>query len=200
MSHAGGNKSRSYDLHQVKERAVIIGAIVMNVITEEHLSLLNEVLDRFARYRLKFNHKKWQFLTKLLGYILGPQRLQIDKRKTVTVNEFKTPENERDVKSFLGLTGFFRRYIRNFAKRSAPLSNLLRKDVSFDWNEEAQKAFDDIKNAFLSPPALVLPDPNVDLQVTTDASGVGIGVVLEQKYQNGEVEPLYFYSKKLNPS
>ncbi|GBM65164.1 hypothetical protein AVEN_118815-1 [Araneus ventricosus] len=129
---------------------------------------------------------------KILGYILRPQRLQIDKRKTVTVNEFKTPENERDVKSFFGLTGFYRRYIRNFAKRSAPLSNLLRKDVSIDWHEEAQKAFD-IKNTLLSPPVLALPDPNVDLQVTTDASGVGIGAVLKQIDQNGEVKPLYFY-------
>ncbi|GBN93707.1 Retrovirus-related Pol polyprotein from transposon 17.6 [Araneus ventricosus] len=159
---------------------------------EDHLSLLNEVLDRFARYRLKFNHKKWQFLTKSLGYILGAQRLQIYKEKAVKVNEFKTPENKPDVKSFLGLTGFFRRYIRNFAKRSAPLSILVRKDVSIDWNEEAQKAFD-IKNTLLSPPALALPDPNVDLQVTTDASGVGISAVLKQKDQNGEVKPLYFY-------
>ncbi|GBN41003.1 Transposon Tf2-9 polyprotein [Araneus ventricosus] len=133
---------------------------------------------------------------KILGYILRPQRLQIDKGKAVKVNEFKTPENERDVISFHGLTGFYRRYIRNFAKRSAPLSNLLRKDVSFDWNAEEQKAFDDIKNAFLSPPALVLPDPNAELQVTTDASGNGIGATLEQKYQNGQVKPLYFYSKK----
>ncbi|GBM86788.1 hypothetical protein AVEN_234185-1 [Araneus ventricosus] len=168
-------------------------------VAEEHLSLLNEVIDRFPRYRLKFNRKKWQFLTKILSCILGPQRLQTDKRKAVKANEFKTPENERDVISFLDLTGFYRRYKRNFAKRSAPLSNLVRKVVTIDWNEEAQKAFD-IKNALLSPPALALPDPNAELQVTTDASGVGIGVVLEQKYRNGEVKPLYFYSQKLNPS
>ncbi|GBM69426.1 hypothetical protein AVEN_165450-1 [Araneus ventricosus] len=105
-------------------------------------------------FELKNSPKAFQAISQeVLGCILTPQGLQIDKDKTVEVNEFKTPENESDVKSSLGLAGFYRRYIRNFSKRAAPLSNLLRKDATFDWNEEAQKAFNDIKNASLLPPA-----------------------------------------------
>ncbi|GBM59186.1 hypothetical protein AVEN_21045-1 [Araneus ventricosus] len=132
---------------------------------------------------------------KLLGYILGPQRLQIDKGKTVKVNEFKTPENERDVKSFLGLAGFYRRYIRNFARRAAPFSNLLLKDVTFDWNEEAQNAVEDIKNALLSPPVLDLTDPNAEFQVTTDASSTGIGAPLEQNTETAKLTHSFFTQK-----
>ncbi|GFT11916.1 retrovirus-related Pol polyprotein from transposon 412 [Trichonephila clavipes] len=93
-----------------------------------------------------------------------------------------------------------RRYIKNFAKRALPLTNLLRKDTPFEWTSETQEAFDDIKKAILNPPVLALPDQSAELQITTDASSRGIGAVLEQKYPNSEVKPLYFFSKKLNPS
>ncbi|GFT41931.1 transposon Tf2-6 polyprotein [Trichonephila clavipes] len=80
------------------------------------------------------------------------------------------------------------------------LTNLLRKDTPFEWTSETEEAFDDIKKAILNPPVLALPDPDAELQITTDASSRGIGAVLEQKYPNSEVKPLYFFSKKLNPS
>ncbi|GFW50373.1 transposon Tf2-9 polyprotein [Trichonephila clavipes] len=75
----------------------------------------------------------------------------------------------------------FLRYIKNFAKRALPLTNLLRKDTPFEWTSETQEAFDDIKKAILNPPVLALPDPNAELQITTVASSRGIGAVLEQK-------------------
>ncbi|GFW51037.1 transposon Tf2-9 polyprotein [Trichonephila clavipes] len=87
------------------------------------------------------------------------------------------------------------RYIKNFAKRAFPLTNLLRKDTPFEWTSETQEAFDDIKKAILNPPVLALPDPNADLQITTDASSRCIGAVLEQKYPNSEVKPLYFFKE-----
>ncbi|GFY53754.1 retrovirus-related Pol polyprotein from transposon 17.6 [Trichonephila inaurata madagascariensis] len=71
-------------------------------------------------------------------------------------------------------------YIKNFAKRALPLTNLLRKDIPFEWTSETQAAFEDIKEAILNPPVLALPDPAADLQITTDASSYGIGAVLEQ--------------------
>lgn len=187
-----------------KGALVYIDDIILYTKTiEEHFTLLNEVLDRFSKLRLRFNPDKCQFLTKsckFLGFVLTPQGLSIDKDKTVKINEFQIPKDQTQVKSFLGLAGFYRRYIKNFSKRASPLTNLLRKDVPFNWNEETQNAFDDIKNAILNPPILALPDPNAELQITTDASALGIGAVLEQKYPNGEIKPLYFYSKKLNPS
>ncbi|GFU95225.1 transposon Tf2-9 polyprotein [Trichonephila clavipes] len=86
-----------------------------------------------------------------------------------------------------------RRYIKNFAKRALPLTNLLRKDTPFEWTSETQEAFDDIKKAILNPLVLALPDQNAELQITTEASSRGIGAVLEPKYPNSEVKPLYFF-------
>ncbi|GFY15457.1 retrovirus-related Pol polyprotein from transposon 17.6 [Trichonephila clavipes] len=91
------------------------------------------------------------------------------------------------------LNYWVRRYIKNFAKRALPLTNLLRKDTPFEWTSETQEAFDDIKKAILNPSVLALPDQSAELQITTDASSRGIGAVLEQKYPNSEVKPLYFF-------
>ncbi|GFS92141.1 retrovirus-related Pol polyprotein from transposon 17.6 [Trichonephila clavipes] len=83
----------------------------------------------------------------------------------------------------------------HFELLALPLTNLLRKDTPFEWTSETQEAFDDIKKAILNPPVLALPDPNAELQITTDASSRGIGAVLEQKYPNSEVKPLYFFQR-----
>ncbi|GFV28896.1 retrovirus-related Pol polyprotein from transposon 17.6 [Trichonephila clavipes] len=170
---------------------------------DEHFELLGKVFERFERIHLKFNPSKCQFLTKsckFLGFVVTPEGILIDKDKSVSINEFPVPTDQKQIKSFLGCCNFYRRYIKNFAKRALPLTNLLRKDTPFEWTSETQEAFDDIKKATLNPPVLALPDPDTELQITTDASSRGIGAVLEQKYPNSEVKPLYFFSKKLNPS
>ncbi|GFY09502.1 retrovirus-related Pol polyprotein from transposon 412 [Trichonephila clavipes] len=136
----------------------------------------------------------------LLGFVLTPEGILIDKDKSVSINEFPVPKDQKQIKSFLGCCNFYRRYIKNFAKRALPLTNLLRKDTPFEWTSETQEAFDDIKKAILNPPVLALPDQNAELQITTDASSRGIRAVLEQRYPNSEVKPLYFFSKKLKPS
>ncbi|GFW36066.1 retrovirus-related Pol polyprotein from transposon 17.6 [Trichonephila clavipes] len=132
--------------------------------------------------------------------LVTPKGILIDKDKSVSINEFPVPTDQKQIKSFLGCCNFYRRYIKNFAKRALPLTNLLRKDTPFEWTSETQEAFDDIKKAILNPPVLALPDPNAELQITTDASSRGIGAVLEQKYPKSEVKRLYYFSKKLNPS
>ncbi|GFU73876.1 transposon Tf2-9 polyprotein [Trichonephila clavipes] len=170
---------------------------------DEHFELLGKVFERFERIHLKFNPSKCQFLTKsckFLGFVVTPEGIIIDKNKSVSINEFPVPTDQKQIKSFLGCCNFYRRYIKNFAKRALPLTNLLRKDTPFQWTSETQEAFDDIKKAILNPPVLALPDPNAELQITTDALSRGIGAVLEQKYPNSEVKPLYFFPKKLNPS
>ncbi|GFV08856.1 retrovirus-related Pol polyprotein from transposon 17.6 [Trichonephila clavipes] len=117
----------------------------------------------------------------LLGFVVTPEAILIDKDNSVSINEFPVPKDQKQIKFFLGCCNFYRRYIKNFAKRALPLTNLLRKDTPFEWTSETQEAFDDIKKAKLNPPVLALPDQNAELQITTDASSRGIGAVLEQK-------------------
>ncbi|GFW92317.1 retrovirus-related Pol polyprotein from transposon 17.6 [Trichonephila clavipes] len=114
----------------------------------------------------------------LLGFVVTPEGILIDKDKSVSINEFPVPKDQKQIKSFLGCCNFYRRYIKNFSKRALPLTNLLRKDTPFEWTSETQEAFDDIKKAILNPPVLALPDQSAELQITTDASSRGIGAVL----------------------
>ncbi|GFX03048.1 retrovirus-related Pol polyprotein from transposon 17.6 [Trichonephila clavipes] len=151
---------------------------------DEHFELLGMDFERFEIIHLKFNPSKCQFLTmscKFLGFVVTPEGILIDKDKSVSINEFPVPTDQKQIKSFLGCCNFYRRYIKNFAKRALPLTNLLRKDTPFEWTSETQEAFIDIKKAILNPPVLALPDPNAELQIPTDASSRGIGAVLEQK-------------------
>ncbi|GFW20499.1 retrovirus-related Pol polyprotein from transposon 17.6 [Trichonephila clavipes] len=174
--------------------------ILFTKTVDEHFELLSKVLERFEKIQLKFNPGKCQFLTKsckFFGLVVTPEGIHIDKGKSISINEFPVPTDQKQIKSFLGCCNF---YIKNFAKRVLPLTNLLRKDIPFEWTSETQAAFENIKEAILNPPVLALPDPAAELQFTTDASSYGIGAVLEQKYPNSEVKPIYFFSKKLNSS
>ncbi|GFY73048.1 retrovirus-related Pol polyprotein from transposon 17.6 [Trichonephila inaurata madagascariensis] len=173
------------------------------MVINEHFELFSKVLERFEKIQLKVNPGKCPFLTKsckFLGFVITPEGIHIDKDKPISINEFPVLTDQKQIKSFLGCCNFYRRYIKNFAKRALPLTNLLRKDIPFEWTSETQAAFEDIKKAILNPPVLALPDPAADLQITTDASSYGIGAILEQKYPNSKVKPIFFFSKKLNPS
>ncbi|GFS54476.1 retrovirus-related Pol polyprotein from transposon 17.6 [Trichonephila clavipes] len=99
----------------------------------------------------------------LLGFVVTPEGILIDKDKSVSINEFPVPKDQKQIKSFLGCCNFYRRYIKNFAKRALPLTNLLRKDTPFEGTSETQEAFDDIKKAILNPPVLALPDQNAEV-------------------------------------
>ncbi|GFW64820.1 retrovirus-related Pol polyprotein from transposon 17.6, partial [Trichonephila clavipes] len=147
--------------------------ILFTKTTDEHFELLGKVLERFGRIQLKFNPGKCQFLTKsgkFLGVVVTPEGILIDKDKFISISEFPVPTDQKQIKSFLGCCNFYRRCIKNFAKRALPLTNLLRKDTPFEWTCETQAAFDDFKKAILNPPVLALPDPDAELQITTDAS------------------------------
>ncbi|GFX22043.1 retrovirus-related Pol polyprotein from transposon 17.6 [Trichonephila clavipes] len=129
---------------------------------DEHFELLGKVFERFERIHLKFIPSRCQFLTKsckFLGFVVTPEGILIDKDKSVSINEFPVPTDQKQIKSFLGCCNFYRRYIKNFAKRALPLTNLLRKDTPFEWTSETQEAFEDIKKTILNPLVLALPDP-----------------------------------------
>ena len=107
--------------------------------------------------------------------------------------EWPTLKNVKQLRAFIGLIGYYRRFIRQYASIAAPLTDLLKKD-SFNWNELAQRAFDSLKKAIIEGPVLALPDFTQKFIRETDASGCGIRSLLSQKGH-----PIAFFSKKLSP-
>lgn len=115
---------------------------------EDHQKQLKEVFTRLRKHNLKLQPGKCEFLRKevsYLGHIITEDEVQPDPKTTESVVNFPVPKNAKDVKSFLGLAGYYRRFIRNFSQISKPMTNLLKKDTDFNWNDLCQEAFTHLK-------------------------------------------------------
>ena len=151
---------------------------------DEHLTHLQLIFDRLNKAGLKLNLRKCQFAArevKYLGHILSPQGVKPNPEKTAIVDTFPAPRNVKEVRSFLGLTNYYRRFILDYAKLAAPMYGLLRKDIKFEWTAECQTAFDTLKNKLVNPPIIGYPNMKGHFYLTTDACKTGIGYVLTQK-------------------
>lgn len=128
-----------------------------------------------------------------LGHIVSSKGVHADPDKLAAMEKWPIPVSVKQLRGLLGLIGYYRHFIANYATIAAPLTYLLRRD-SFCWSEEATTAFIDLKHAMMAAPVLSLPDFSKDFIIETDASNVGIGAVLMQ-----DSYPLAFFSKKLGP-
>ncbi|XP_057755398.1 uncharacterized protein LOC130974540 [Arachis stenosperma] len=129
-----------------------------------------------------------------LGHTITKEGVHMEKEKVKAVVEWQVPKNLKQLRGFLGLTGYYRRFIKGYASLAAPLTNLLKKDAFF-WNNDAEEAFLKLKKAITSKPVLALPNFELPFEVETDASGLGIGAILSQGKH-----PIAYFSKKLSPT
>ncbi|KAJ4792481.1 polyprotein [Rhynchospora pubera] len=163
---------------------------------EAHLQHLHQVFQILHDNQLFVKSSKCTFAASeitFLGHIITAVGVTADPNKLSAVSAWPPPKNQRQLRSFLGLAGYYRRFVRHYASIAAPLTDLLTKD-GFHWSFKEQEAFEQLKMALMTAPVLSLPDFNRPFIVETDASGVGIGAVLSQ-----DKHPIAFYSKKLSP-
>lgn len=168
-----------------------------------HFNLLEKVFLRLKEAGLTVNLKKCEFCKhelKYLGYIVDSKGLRTDPSKIECIKNYPVPKNSKQLKSFLGLSGYYRRFIKDFSTITAPLTKLTgsKNGISkFIWSPEAENAFNLLKNALISAPVLSCPDFKLPFAIHCDASGVAIGSVLTQTF--GEEEhPIAYFSRSLN--
>jgi len=133
-----------------------------------------------------------------LGVIIGPNGIEMEKEKMDGVLSWSEPKNIKDIRKFLGLANYYRRFIKDFARVARPINILMRKDVKWQWREEQQKAFDELKRIFTTKPVLAAPDLDKEFRVKADTSNYATGGVLSIKGPNKLWRPVAFISKSLS--
>ena len=122
---------------------------------------------------------------------MSDKGIRPNPNKIKAVSEFPVPEKVKDVRSFLGLATYYRRFVKDFARIARPLNNLTKKSVKFHWNKDCQSAFDQLKRALVSAPTLAYPDFTLPFHVYTDASSDAIGMALGQIHDGKDVAIAY---------
>ena len=174
--------------------------IIFSDTWEEHVQLIKEFFCAVREAGLVLNLTKSDFAcgkVTYLGHEVGKGIVAPRRAKVCAIDEFPIPTNRKQVMQFLGLAGFYRRFVANFSEVTAPLSNLLKKNVKFQWDERCTNAFESVKYILTSDPILISPNFNKPFSLAVDASENGVGGVLMQR--KGDFNhPVAYFSKKLN--
>ena len=164
---------------------------------EEHGRHLTLVLRKLREHRLYAKFSKCEFWLKevaFLGHVISAQGIQVDSQKIAAVENWEQPRTVTEVHSFLGLAGYYRRFVQDFSILTFPLTRLTRKNVKFEWDENCEQSFQQLKYCLTHAPVLTLLDDNGNFEIYSDASLSGLGCVL---MQHGRV--IAYASRQLKP-
>ena len=173
--------------------------IVYSPTIEEHVVRLGHILQKFREANLKVNGAKCYFArreVRYLGHIVGEDGVKTDPEKVRAVKEYPRPGSAKEIRAFLGLAGYYRRFVADFAQIAEPMTMLTKKDARFEWSNRAEVAFQRLKTELSSGNLLIYPDFRDPFIVATDASSIALGAVLSQK-RNGKERPICYASRQL---
>jgi len=163
--------------------------ILMSKTIEEHLERLRLILDRLRGAGLKLKPSKCHLLQKtihFLGHVVSEDGVATDPSKIEAVRDWPEPLNVTEVRAFIGLCSYYRRFVKDFAKIAEPLHKLTGKNSRFQWSEDCHAAFVELKNRLISAPILAMPQDEGSYRLDTDASNDSIGAVLSQVQESQE--------------
>ena len=176
--------------------------IIFSESWEDHLTHIQMVLERLRHAGLTAKARKCEFGASecvYLGHIVGSGTVRPEEDKTAAVRQFPMSETKKAVRSFLGLTGYYRRFVENYSAVAVPLTNLTKKNSPHKvvWTEACEEAFTKLKELLCSVPILMSPDFEKSFVLQTDASEHGVGAVLSQQGDDGHEHPVAYWSRKL---
>ena len=182
--------------------AAFVDDVLVGTETEKgHDEIVEEVLRRLEENDLYVKPEKCTWKVRKIGFlgvVIGSSGIEMEKEKVDRVLSWPEPRNVKDVRKFLGLTNYYRKFIKDFARLARPMNVLTRKDMKWRWEGEEQAAFDELKKAFTMRPVLVAPDLDKEFRVEADASNYATGGVLSMKCSNDLWRPVAFISKSLS--
>lgn len=168
---------------------------------ERHIKDLTLLFDRLRKFNLKIQPDKCEYLraeVTYLGHKITKEGVLPDEGKLEVLKRMVPPKNEKGIKSFVAFASYYRKFVKDFAKISQPLTKLLKKEVEFQWGSEQQAAFEKLKEALTNPPLLQYPDFTKEFMLTCDASQYSVGSVLSQFNSSGHEVPISYASKTLS--
>ncbi|GJR65598.1 putative reverse transcriptase domain-containing protein [Tanacetum coccineum] len=147
---------------------------------EEHLKAILELLKKEELYAKFSKCEFWIPKVQFLGHVIDSQGIHVDPAKIESIKDWASPKTPTEIRQFLGLAGYYRRFIEGFSKIAKPMTKLTQKKVAFEWGDKQEAAFQTLKNKLCSAPILALPQGAENFIVYCDASHKGLGAVLMQ--------------------
>ena len=189
-------------IHNEKCAVYLDDVIIYSTSLDEHIQKLREIFQRFRDSNFKIQLDKSEFLKKevaYLGHVVTPEGVKPNPDKIKAIKQYPIPNTTKQIKGFLGLLGYYRRFINNFAKLTKPLTKCLKKNAKIEHNDEFKSCFETCKNILINEPILQYPNFSRPFNLTTDASNVALGAVLSQG-PIGKDLPVAYASRTLNES
>lgn len=175
--------------------------LIASKTVDEGMQRLERVFQLLRSAKLTLKLEKCHFFQTKIDYLrygISVDGIRPGELKIKAVKDFPEPKNVHEIRQFVGLASYFRRFVQNFSVVARPLTNLTKKNVPWKFGLEEKRAFVELKEKLLSRPLLALYDPSASLEVHTDASKIGIGAILLQK-KGDKLQPLAYFSRKTTP-
>jgi hypothetical protein len=176
--------------------------LIFSKTKEAHLTHVEEVLERLRKHKLYAKLSKCEWMKEEVGFLghrIGKNGLAVSPDKIAAVREWPTPRNVKEVRSFLGLAGFYRRFVQGFSRIALPLTELTHEKATWKWDKLQRDSFNALKGSLCSAPVMIIADPEKPFVLNCDACDYAIGATLQQDHGNG-LQPVAYRSKKLSPA